>query len=367
MAGRVDSGVNGEAHQDEETEVGGDNLDTAGGVAWTRERDERGAARANACEPPEIEERPIGDLRRTAERAGVTERGRAERRAGSGGASVEERSVGLSKETEHCREEAEVGAERVDEAREEEEVGKATGAEAFEEDRRREGAIEGACRVETIDGARESPGVGEESQRKGGRSEEEASAEGRRRADIIGAGGGITTSAVHGRAEGEGLGPSRWIEAHVSRASEGMSKNRADSETGTESINREQPLAAELVGLAIWSRGASEAGVGDGDMEMTIREDSRVRDGRTIGEETTCTASVGGSRGVLGSSRVTVVMSWGYMRSLLWRKTRGRVSCFFLFRMALRDAMSAAFRAADGPPNTSVIRGWLRSVAMSLA
>ena len=112
MAGRVDSGVNGEAHQDEETEVGGDILDTAGGVAWTRERDERGAARANACEPPEIEER-----------ARVTERGRAERRAGAGGASVEERSVGLSKETEHCREEAEVGAERVDEAREEEEVG----------------------------------------------------------------------------------------------------------------------------------------------------------------------------------------------------------------------------------------------------
>ncbi len=177
MARRVDSGVNGEAHQDEETEVGGDILDTAGGVAWTRERDERGAARANACEPPEIEERPIGGLRRTAERAGVTERGRAERRAGSGGASVEERSVGLSKGTEHCREEAEVGAERVDEAREEEEVGQATGAEAFEEDRRREGAIEGACRVEKRDGAEGGPGVRENSRRKDGRGEEEANAE----------------------------------------------------------------------------------------------------------------------------------------------------------------------------------------------
>ena len=212
-----------------------------------------------------------------------------------------------------------------------------TGAEVFREDRRREGALEGANATIPAEG-------------------------GKRRADIRRAGGGITTSAVLGRAEGEGLSPSHWIEARVP----GDSEKRAESETGTEALTREQQSEAESVGLAIWSRGASGAGVGDGDMEVTIREDSRVRVGRTVREETTCTASAGGSRGALGSSRVTVVMSWGYMRSLLWRRTRGRASCFLLFLMALRDAMSAAFRAADGPPKASVIRGWLCSVAMSL-
>ena len=69
MAGRVDSGVNGEAHQDEETGFEGYILDTAGGVAWTRERDERGAARVNACGPSEIGEGPVGDPRLAAERA----------------------------------------------------------------------------------------------------------------------------------------------------------------------------------------------------------------------------------------------------------------------------------------------------------
>ena len=157
------------------------------------------------------------------------------------------------------------------------------------------------------------------------------------------------------------------MEARVSGASVGMSKKRAESETGTESLTREPRSAARSVRLTIWSREASGAGVGDGDMEATIRKDSRVRVGRTVGEETTCIASAGGSRGVLGSSRVTVVMPRGYMRSLLWRSTRGRVSCFLLFRMELRDAMSAIFRATAGPPNASVIRGWLCSVAMSLA
>jgi hypothetical protein len=94
---RVDFGVNGEAHQDEETEVGGDIVDTAGGVARTRERDERGAAWVDTCGPPEKEEGPVGDRRRAAERARVAEEGRAEGRAGSGGASVEEKSVDVSK------------------------------------------------------------------------------------------------------------------------------------------------------------------------------------------------------------------------------------------------------------------------------
>lgn len=97
MAERVDFGVNGEAHQDGETEVGGDILDNAGGVARTRVRDERGAAGVDTCGPPEIEEGPVGDRRRAADRARVAEGGGAERRAGSGGASVEEKSVDESK------------------------------------------------------------------------------------------------------------------------------------------------------------------------------------------------------------------------------------------------------------------------------
>ena len=314
-------------------------MDTAGGIARTREREERGAARVDACGPPEMEGGPVGDLRRVAKGARGAEEGRAGR-AGSGGAGGEERSVGVSKGIDRCREEAEVGASRVDGAWERGEV--VTGAEVFKEGRRREGATEGANAA--------IPAAG-----------------GKGRAERIEARGGVTTSAVLGRAEGKGLGPAHWVEARVSGASEGMSKKRAESETGTESPARELQSTARSVGLTNWSLEASGAGVGDGDMEVTIREDSRVRVGRTVGEETTCIASAEGSRGVLGSSRVTVVMSRGYMRSLLWRRTRGRVSCFLLFRMELRDAMSAIFRATAGPPNTSVIRGWLRSVAMSLA
>ena len=97
MAGRVDSGVNGEAHQDEEPEVGGDILDIAGGVARTRKRDERRAAWVDTCGPPEKEEGPFGDRRRAAVGAGVAEGGGAERRAGSRGASVQEKSVDLGK------------------------------------------------------------------------------------------------------------------------------------------------------------------------------------------------------------------------------------------------------------------------------
>ena len=179
MAERVDSGVKGEAHQDEETEVGGDILDNAGGVSRTRVRDERGAAWVDTCGPPEREEGPVGDRRRAAERARVAEGGRAERRAGSGGASVEEISVGLSKGKDRCREEAEVGAGHVDGAREGEEAVMVTGAEVFEEDRRREGATEGACRVEKRDEAEGSPGVRENSRRTGGRVKEEASAKAR--------------------------------------------------------------------------------------------------------------------------------------------------------------------------------------------
>ena len=101
-----------------------------------------------------------------------------------------------------------------------------TGAEVFREDRRREGALEGANAAIPAEG-------------------------GTRRADIRRAGGGITTSAVLGRAEGEGLGPSHWIEARVSGDSEGLSEKRAESETGTEALTREQQSEAESVGLAI--------------------------------------------------------------------------------------------------------------------
>ena len=90
-----------------------------------------------------------------------------------------------------------------------------TGAEVFREDRCRERALEGASAVIPAEG-------------------------GRRRADIRGAGGGITTSAVLGRAEGEGLSPSHWIEARVSGESEELSKKRAESEIGTEALTREQ-------------------------------------------------------------------------------------------------------------------------------
>jgi hypothetical protein len=172
--------VNGETHQDE-TEVGRNIVDTAVGVARTRERGERGAARVDACIPPEMEEGPVEDLRRVAKGAGDAEGGRAGR-AGSGGASGEERSVGVSKGIDRCREEAVVGARRVDEAWERGEVAIVTGAEVFKEDRRRTGATEGANAA--------IPAV-----------------EGKGRAERVGARGGITTSAVLGRAEGKGLVP----------------------------------------------------------------------------------------------------------------------------------------------------------------
>jgi hypothetical protein len=103
--------VNGETHQDE-TEVGRNIVDTAVGVARTRERGERGAARVGVRGPPEVEGGSVGDLRRMAKGAGDAEGGRAER-AGSGGASGEERSVSVCKGIDRCREEAD-GAGRVD-------------------------------------------------------------------------------------------------------------------------------------------------------------------------------------------------------------------------------------------------------------